>query len=230
VIEILGLFSVSCKVAAALIGLCLGATFTRGQRRKWPILRALDGKQLALFLLTASLLVFGELSTYLEARAKEYRDYQLAEEQHKEILEAITGLGIPSPPRSPETLKDVDTERLNAAVSIAMNAEEQFTNKKFVEALERFKRADSLTDIAAIKARIADSYFHLGEYEEAIRFEQMAIDLSPNWSGPYYMKAFSLMRLGRVQEAIAPAQRSCELGFVVACELVEDLRKMNGDA
>ena len=53
----------------SLSGLLLGVTFTRGQRKKYPLLKNLDSKQLILAIVTALSLVLSQLSGYLRDEA-----------------------------------------------------------------------------------------------------------------------------------------------------------------
>src|SRR5262249_43927517 len=78
---------------------------------------------------------------------------------------------------------------------------------------------------AALKARIADSNVRLGNFAAAVKYEKAAISLAPQWSGPPYVLAFSLARLGRTPEAVIAANKSCELGFHAACDLLKELRE-----
>ncbi|HWJ06179.1 MAG TPA: CDC27 family protein [Steroidobacteraceae bacterium] len=133
-------------------------------------------------------------------------------------------IGVPLPPKATiRTRRDLLDETLNVAVSVALSGEELYTKGQFQEALVRFRQADQIADVAAIKARIADSYFHLGDYESTVEWERRAMELAPNWSGPPYILAFSLRQLERYDEALVAANRSCELGFGGGCELAREI-------
>ena len=112
---------------------------------------------------------------------------------------------------------------MNFAVSVALSAEEQSTKEHWRAALDRFLQADAVANVAAIKARIADTYFRLGDYQKPVEFEHQAVDLAPNWSVRPYILALSLVRLGRIPDAMPHAQRSCNLGFSAACSLIQEI-------
>lgn len=116
-------------------------------------------------------------------------------------------------------------QSIATAISIALSGEEQYTKGQYAEALRRFLQADKLVEVAPIKARIADSYFALGNYEKAVQYEEIAIRFFPDWSGPPFRLAQSLYELGRYDEAVQPADRSCQLGFPTACALAETIKR-----
>lgn len=128
---------------------------------------------------------------------------------------------VPADISSPRVLVQ---EAMNFAVSVSLSAEEQFTRENWKLALNRFQQADAVADVAAIKARIADTYVRLGDYENAVKYEAEAIELAPDWNGPPYVLAFSLLKLGRPAEALPHAERSCHSGFDGACNLVREIR------
>jgi hypothetical protein len=92
-----------------------------------------------------------------------------------------TNAGVILPPGVPiRSTAELQQATLTAAVSIALSAEEQYTTKQYAKALDRFMAADRLAAIAPIKARIADTHFHLGNYEISADFERAAIALAPD--------------------------------------------------
>ena len=68
-------------------------------------------------------------------------------------------------------------------------------------------------------------YFALGYNDEAIQWEQGAIELAPQWSGPYYVVGIAYWRKGQLEEARKYLGKSCELGFKGACEQMNQIPK-----
>jgi len=100
---------------------------------------------------------------------------------------------------------------------------ERFKDGQYEDALDWFLAVDRLVDSATLTAKIADCYYFLGRYRDAIRFEDQAEQMAPKWSGPPYIKALSYYCLGRLDDALASARRSCSLGFSGGCVLVDSL-------
>jgi tetratricopeptide (TPR) repeat protein len=165
-------------------------------------------------------------SKYQERLAAEVSRMFIGMEELRQTYASAKNVGVLLPPSKTTigSARDLQNETISVAVSIALSGEGLYALKDYAGALQRFQEADRLGDIAAIKARIADSLFYLGNYAAAVEFEQRAMALAPEWNGPPYMLAHSLLRLNRLTEALAAAVRSCDLGFNEACKLSNEIR------
>jgi tetratricopeptide (TPR) repeat protein len=98
---------------------------------------------------------------------------------------------------------------------------EMYKDKNYKKALEWYLAVDKFVNSATLSAKIADCYYYLEEYQEAIYYEEEAENMAPDWSGPPFRKAQSLYMLGKKDEALKWANRSCTLGFDGGCKLAE---------
>jgi tetratricopeptide (TPR) repeat protein len=70
------------------------------------------------------------------------------------------------------------------------------TERRFVEAVEAFERAESLGHRAAVSNR-GNSLLDLGRMDEALRAHALAVDLDPGHPGAQYNLALTQLRLGQ---------------------------------
>jgi len=202
----------------ALATLALGATFTRAQRDRFPLLRRLDGRQAHLFLIAAGCVLVALPLDILADKLKVKEEQQSATEALRKLRKALGDGSFPQ--TATGTIVTIQADRLSAAVSLAIRSEESYQKHEYNEALLYLREADALAGLAPIKARIADCFFNSGDYLKAIAYEQQAIALAPDWSGPYYIAGLSYLRLGRIDDAREALTASCRLGFAAACDVV----------
>ena len=113
------------------------------------------------------------------------------------------------------------------ALTAAIIGTDEYRAGEYITALDYYLYADKLIQNATLKAKIADSYYAIGEYKKTVEYEIKAMEISPDWSGPPYMLALAYWQLGEIQEAKEAAKLSCELGFTGGCEVLEQLKNIN---
>ncbi len=221
----LDLVKILAYIGQGVAGILLGTTFTSLDRMRFRWISRLDGKRLVLLGICVTCLL---ANVALDTAEKHIERAQLAKEftSLKSVIEALKTRvpGLSAPTETVGSSAGLARATLEAAVSISLAAEEQYTRGNLSDALSLFLQADRLAMLAPIKARIADTYFQLGRYDMTIAYEERAFQLAPDWSGPPYMLALSHQRLGQLEKARSYAQQSCNLGFKPACDLLRDLR------
>lgn len=90
------------------------------------------------------------------------------------------------------------------------------------EAIEDYQKSKSLSpDTAQIYKNTGVAYFSLHKYDLAIQEFDHAIALKPNYADAYFARAVTLKRLNLDNEALANMRKSCSLGSLSACLIVQ---------
>lgn len=212
------------KLFGILATTILGVSFTRGQRKAFPSLKKVDGKQLHLLMFS----VFCFITAYgLNA----ITDYLKLEHDKKNVsaiydkLQKISDVEFSIPISNIQSNVELNQKKYDYVLSVALNAESYYLKKDYSQALNIFKQLDKIVTLASIKARIADCSYYLEDYTTAIIFEKQAIQLHPNWSGPYYMLGHSYYKLGHIEEGNKALKKACSLGFDTSCENLQVMIK-----
>ncbi len=195
-----------------LAGLLLGArSFTQGQRKKYPVLRKLDGKQL--HLLTAALLFFG--GAFLTNILKDFLSLQPATELVRGPEGQFTRKATSSSIR--EELRDAAAELASKAEDYFNAAERDYAVNRYRDAAKNYQNATEVLPTMSAYLNLGNSFFYISDNKRAQTAYFSGLQLADRKNAEEFKGAFlsgianTYLIEGKFGEALSNYQAALEI-------------------
>lgn len=119
-----------------------------------------------------------------------------------------------------ETLSQVTQQKADNAEAWFFLGVSQFNLKDYAAAAESLEKAQALAPSASTAANLGAALYSAGKYSDAERVLSQAVALDGRNSVAWYNLGLTLRSLGRVAEARRAWQRSADLGYAPARDLL----------
>jgi tetratricopeptide (TPR) repeat protein len=196
---------------AAISGLLLTVSFTRGQRKRFPLLRKLDGKQIYLLVAVVVCSALGYLTNIYKETATLDRSFEVTYGPGLSQAEKATSDGITI------ELQQGATEQLEKARDFFKSGEHYFAEKRYRDAATSYQASLDVIPTLSAYLNLSLSLRYLSDYQSAEPVVQRGLQLARSRSqrkfeGHFLLTlAAILIPQGKLEQADDALRQSLEI-------------------